>query len=135
MEPGAYSQMSVARAQKEMVYGALAGVWAPEQQMPVKRGMQENKAIIDDPYYDGVGKIIARDMVKNPQSFYKAVKDSATYELGTAWGIFMPTSYTYNLWWPWVGNYMGIGWTGWAGISDWYKSIWIDTPQKQSMGY
>ena len=53
----------------------------------------------------------------------------------TAWGIFMPMPYQYVVWWPWVKNYDGIGWTGWAGAWQWQKSIFIDSNQKKSLGY
>ena len=135
LETQVYNSVNMANSQPEMWYGGGAGIWAPEQQMATKAGMQENNAIINDPYYTEVGKVIAKDMVKNPDNFAKTVKASAVYELASAWGIFNPVPYNYNMWWPWVSNYMGIGWTGWAGMYDWYKSIWIDTAMKKSMGF
>jgi peptide/nickel transport system substrate-binding protein len=135
LEPGAFSAIDAANNHDEMWYGTGKAIWAPEQQMATKKGMYSNDAIIVDPYYDAAGIIIARDVVKDPESFFKVVKESAVHELASAWGIFMPVPYNYNMWWPWVSNYMGISWTGWAGTSDWYKSIWIDTEMKKTMGY
>jgi len=94
-----------------------------------------NDALIDDPYYDQVGEVIARDMVSNPANYYKTMKEAGVYELNSAWAVFMPSPYAYQMWWPWIKNWMGIGWTGWAGSNDWYKSIWIDSNQKKAMGY
>ncbi|GEM_PF-5634076 len=118
-----------------MFYGPLAGIWAPFEQLMTKRGMVENIACIDDPYFDEVGIIIARDMVKNPENYYKTMREAARYELSLAWGIFPPAQYIYNMWWPWVQNWYGISWSGWANMSDIFKGIWIDPALKKSMGY
>jgi hypothetical protein len=63
------------------------------------------------------------------------MKAEGVYELESAWGIWMPMQYQWRMYWPWVENYYGINWTGWANISDWYKGIWINTDLKKSLGY
>jgi hypothetical protein len=120
---------------KDMFYAGAGGIWAPNEKLTTKAGMRENLSCQSDPYYADIGIIIARDMIKDPENYFKTMKEEGVYELSTAWSVFMPVRYTYNMWWPWVINYDGINWTGWAGISDWYKSIWIDTDLKKSMGY
>ena len=91
--------------------------------------------MLNDPYYDQVGLIIARDIIKDPANYIKTMKAEGLYELESAWGLWMPVGFTYALWWPWVENYYGINWTGWANTVDWYKGIWLNTEMKQSMGY
>jgi peptide/nickel transport system substrate-binding protein len=135
LEPTVYSSVDIANSHDEMFYGSARGVWAPHEQLTTKRGVYSNDAIIDDPYYDQVGTVIARDIVKNPDNYFKTMKAEGVYELASAWAIWMPVQFTYNGWWPWVKNYMGINWTGWAGQYDWYKAIWIDEDLKKSMGY
>ena len=135
MESGAYSTMDAANSHEEMWYGSARGVWAPHEQLTTKRGVYSNDAIIDDPYYDEVGKVIARDIVKDPANYFKVLKAEGVYELESAWGIFLPAPYTYAMWWPWIENYYGINWTGWANITDWYKGLWINEDLKKSMGY
>jgi peptide/nickel transport system substrate-binding protein len=135
VESGQWFSMRAEKAFEEMSYGVAAGLWAPFEQLTTKRGMVENVACIDDPYFDEVGKVIGRDMVKDPENYFNTMKEAAVYELSLAWAIWMPCRYLYNMWWPWVQNYYGISWSGWANISDWYKGIWIDQELKKSMGY
>ena len=134
-ETGVWNGIDAANSQQDMWYGQAKGIWAPYEQLMTKRGVYSNDAIIDDPYYDQVGTVIASDMIGNPNNYFKTMKEAGVYELNSAWAVFMPSPYQYQMWWPWIKNWMGIGWTGWAGSSDWYKSIWIDTNQKKAMGY
>jgi len=134
-EVGLWNSIDAANSQEEMWYGQAKGIWAPNEQLMTKRTVYSNDALIDDPYYDQVGEVIARDMVSNPANYYKTMKEAGVYELNSAWAVFMPSPYAYQMWWPWIKNWMGIGWTGWAGSNDWYKSIWIDSNQKKAMGY
>jgi peptide/nickel transport system substrate-binding protein len=135
VEPGMYSSIDVKNETKDMYYGEAKGVWAPFEQLMVKKNTGANDAIIDDPYYDEVGKVIGRDMVGNPDNFFKVMKESGVHELSSAWAIFMPSPYAYNVWWPWLKNYDGITWTGWADINDWVEYLWIDQDLKKSLGY
>lgn len=134
-EVGVWNSIDAANSHQDMWYGQAKGIWAPYEQLMTKRGVYSNDAIIDDPYYDEVGKVIARDMISNPTNYFKVMKEAGVYELNSAWAVFMPSPYQYQMWWPWIKNWMGISWTGWAGIADWYKSIWIDSTQKHAMGY
>ncbi|MBA7702335.1 hypothetical protein ES703_111099 [subsurface metagenome] len=135
MEAGAWAGIDAANSHEEMFYGMAKGCWAPFEMLQTKKGVYSNFAIIEDPYYDHVQEVIGRDMVKDPDNYFKVMKEAGVYELASAWGIWMPNRYSYRMWWPWTQNYFGIAWTGWAGISDWYKSIWIDEALKESMGY
>jgi peptide/nickel transport system substrate-binding protein len=135
MEAAVYSNVQTNKSMDDMFFGACGGIWAPNEQLTTKAGMRENFSCQSDPYYAQIGTVIARDLVKNPDNYFKTMKEEGVFELKSAWGIFMPVQYTYNMWWPWVQNYMGINWTGWAGQLDWYKSIWIDEDMKKSMGY
>jgi peptide/nickel transport system substrate-binding protein len=135
MEAGAWFGMWAARSFEEMFYGPLTGLWAPFEQLCTKKGMYSNIAYIDDPYYEEVGRVIAGDMVKNPDKYFKTMKEDGVYQLASAWGIWFPARYTYNMWWPWVQNFYGVSWAGWANLQDLYKYFWVDEDMKESMGY
>jgi peptide/nickel transport system substrate-binding protein len=135
LEFGAWFGMWAARSYEEMFFGPLTGLWAPFEQLTTKKGMYSNNAYIDDPYYVEVGEVIGRDMVKNPDNYFKTMKEEGVYELASAWGIFMPSRYSYNMWWPWMQNYYGVSWAGWANTDDLYKYFWVDSTLKRSMGY
>jgi peptide/nickel transport system substrate-binding protein len=134
-EVGLWNSMDAANSQEDMWYGQAKGIWAPYEQLMT--GMAySNDAIIRDPYYTKVGEVIGRDWpMKNTDNYFKTLKESGVYELNSAWAVFMPSPYVYQMWWPWVENWFGIGWTGWAGINDWYKGIWTNTEMKRSMGF
>ena len=135
LEVGAWFGMWAARSYEEMFFGPLTGLWAPFEQLCTKKGMYSNIAYIDDPYYEEVAEVIGRDMAKNPDNYFKTMKEEGVYELASAWGIFMPARYSYNMWWPWVQNYRGESWAGWANTDDLYKYFWVDSTLKRSMGY
>ncbi len=133
-ETGVWTSIRLNQQWEGMYYGG-APVWAPQEQLTVKAGMKENLGFINDPYYVKVAEVIGRDMVKDPANYQKTMKESGTYELASAWGIWSPNPYVYNVWWPWVRDYHGENWTGWAGQNDWYKYLWLDQSLKKSMGY
>lgn len=133
VDPSTWFSMFVKRQYSGMWYGSGGGIWAPDEQLNTKNGM--GMAYINDPYYAQVGDIIAKDMVSDPATYFKTMKEEGVHELQSAWGIFLPAPYGYDVWWPWVGNYDGIAWTGWAGSWQWVKSIWIDQNMKKSMGF
>ncbi len=135
LDPSTYNSQNTSNNYDGMWYGGGGGYWAPNEQLTTKPGVSTNKGHINDPYYTQVGTIIARDMITAPDNYFKTMKEEGVKELQTAWGIFMPMPYQYVVWWPWVKNYDGIGWTGWAGAWQWQKSIFIDPNAKKALGY
>ena len=135
VETGAYNSYYWGHTHEQMLWGTAKGCWAPFEMLMTKRGMGENFAIIDDPYFDNVQAVVGTDMVKDPDNYFKTMKEAGVYELSLAWAIFMPNRWIYTMWWPWVQNYYGITWSGWANFGDIYKGIWLDSEMKESMGY
>jgi hypothetical protein len=90
---------------------------------------------MDDPFYKGVQASIAANMVAKPDAYFQTMKDAGVHELQSAWAIFMPVPFQYNVWWPWFQNYYGINWTGWAGVWQWLKYVWVDQDMKKAMGH
>ena len=134
-EVGLWNSIDAANTNPDMWYGQAKGIWAPYEQL-MTGSAYSNDAHISDPYYTKVGEVIGRDWpMRNPDNYFKTLKESGVYEINSAWAIFMPSPYAYQTWWPWIYNFNGIGWTGWAGINDWFKSVWIDSSQKKAMGY
>ncbi|MEK7353382.1 MAG: ABC transporter substrate-binding protein [Chloroflexota bacterium] len=132
-EPAEFSKINTANSFKDMIYGGGGGIWAPYEQLNVKPPTA--KSIVTDPYFAEVGTIIGRDWIKNTPNYIKTMKESGVKELATAYGIWMPVPYKYTMWWPWLHNYEGIGWTGWADVYDWTAFLWIDRDLKKSLGF
>ncbi len=135
LETGAFNGLWAARGHEEMIHAPATGLWAPFEQLNTKKGMYSNVAYLDDPYYEEVGRVIGADMVKNPDKYFKTMKEAGVYELASAWAIWFPARYTFNMWWPWLQNYQGYTWAGWANTNDCYKYMWVDPALKKSMGY
>jgi hypothetical protein len=112
-----------------------SGVYAPDQPLAVKPGTLENHAHVNDPYYEELYASIGCDMIKDPENFYRMNREAAIYQIQSAWGIWLPRAHVYDLWWPWLKEYNGVSMTGWAGIWDWIKYLWIDHDLKESMGH
>ena len=134
-EVGLWNSIDAAQSQKEMWYGMAKGIWNPAEQLMTKASVYSNDAMVNDPYYEELGKSIAANMVAHPDKYFADMKAEGVYTLSHAWYVWMPVPYIYNLWWPWLQNYYGIGWTGWADIWDWVKFLWIDEQMKTGMGY
>lgn len=135
LETSAFNSVWAGREQTQMIHAPATGLWAPYEQLTTKTGMYSNAAYINDPYYAQVGVVIGRDMVSNPENYFKTMKEAGVYELASAWAIWWPARSSYNLWWPWVQNYYGVSWGGWANLQDLYKYFWVDPAMKSGMGY
>jgi peptide/nickel transport system substrate-binding protein len=135
IESGAFNSVRIGKNQKagDMMNGV--GIMSPDQPLAVKPGTAENYAWVDDPYYDELFEVTSRDIITNPNNFQQYVKEANIHQLASAWGIWKPMPYLYNLWWPWVKEYHGVVMNGWANQYDWNKLVWIDQDLKKTMGY
>lgn len=127
--------MGVPHKYDGMLFAPGLGSWAGVEMLMTRKGMGTNFAEIDDPYYVTEKDNIAKYVISDPDKMLQVKKAAAVHELESAWGIFMPSNYVYNLWWPWMDNYDGINWTGAAGQWIWSKNIWEDQNLKKSMGH
>jgi peptide/nickel transport system substrate-binding protein len=133
-ENAVYQSMNLNKTWDAMMY-ASAVFTAPDQPVTITPGHASNLAFVDDRYYDNLLAVVGRDVIKDPKNFQKTLKEGAVYQLASAWGVWMPRPQVYDLWWPWLKDYEGIYWHGWANLTDWYKILWIDQPLKKSMGF
>ena len=135
MDQSQYNAVGGTNNFDQMWWGNAIGIWAPDEMLTTKAGMLSNRAHMKDPYYLKVQDDIAKYMVAQPNNYFQAMKAAGVHELQSAWAIFMPVPYQYNLWWPYTQNYYGINWTGWAGAWQWTKYLWMDAKLKASMGH
>jgi peptide/nickel transport system substrate-binding protein len=133
-EGGAYFGMLKGRTFPEMITGDTYpfGYYNMEEVRPESMsnpsfwGDDETRAA-----YDEAKKWLAKDDTKVRQ----AVKAVVPHILENAWGIWLPVSYEYWMWWPWVQNYHGETNFGHISTHLYRKYIWIDMELKKSMGY
>jgi peptide/nickel transport system substrate-binding protein len=65
----------------------------------------------------------------------KLIKDITPFMLEQSWGIWMPVSYKYTMWWPWVKNFNGEQQMSFAKPFEFTQYVWIDQAMKKSLGY
>jgi peptide/nickel transport system substrate-binding protein len=130
-EPGAFAPINTNNTFKDMIWGGGGSIWAPYEQLNTKAPTA--KSVVTDPYFAQVGLDIGKYWVSDPAKYFAVLKESGVKELQTAYGIWMPVPYRYGMWWPWLHNYDGLGWIGWADVYDWTAFLWIDVNQKKSM--
>ena len=64
-----------------------------------------------------------------------ALKGVTSHILEQAPYVFLPSPYTFNVWWPWLQNWYGASDVGYFTPGVWYQYIWLDTVMKKQMGY
>jgi peptide/nickel transport system substrate-binding protein len=88
-----------------------------------------------DPRIDEAYKEVRQVLGINDAELIRIMRESTPIILESAWGVWLPTPYTYTLYWPWF--------QGWHGEFDiCYNDqgrdrtfVWIDQALKKSMGY
>jgi peptide/nickel transport system substrate-binding protein len=131
MEPGAFAPVNTNNTFKDMIWGGGGGIWAPYEQLNTKPPTA--KSVVTDPYFAQVGSDIGKYWVADPPKYFQVLKEAGVKELQTAYGIWMPVPYRYGMWWPWLHNYDGLGWIGWADVYDWTAFLWMDVAMKKAM--
>jgi peptide/nickel transport system substrate-binding protein len=96
-------------------------------------GQVYNAPAMNDPKFDArVAEAIGeRDEPKRQ----KLLQELTTYVLDQAPAIWLPASYRYTAWWPWVQNYGGELYVGAGRSAPIYARIWIDQAMKKKMGF
>jgi peptide/nickel transport system substrate-binding protein len=135
LEAGAFTGYYFGRNQKAGEMLCTTAIVAPDTPLALNPIVPFNYAFIDDPYYDRVFEAQGREIVFNPNYWAQIIKEMNVYQLASAWGIWNPMPYTYNLWWPWVKEYYGMSLIAWARTHEFIKMIWVDQALKKSMGY
>ncbi len=135
MESSAFTGYLFGKNQKPGEMMCSTAVLAPDTPLAVNPVVPFNFAFIKDPYYNRIFEAQGRAIVTDPTYWAQIIKEMNVYQLASAWGIWKPMPYTYNLWWPWVEGYHGMTMTGWARESEFNKMLWVDTELKKALGY
>jgi len=134
LETGAWWGVWMGRNYKDMIYATLK----PEHPYMFYCELKENfwdTSFWSDSRVDQAYTEIQKVLGINDAEVVRIMKEITPVILESAWGVFLPTGYMYNLYWPWF--------QGWGGEFDiCYNDqgrdrtfIWIDDVLKKSMGY
>lgn len=100
---------------------------------PTLQGQGANMAMLNDPKINDAVAAMRKAMLTDPIQAMHIMRDLTPYLLENCWAIPRPKRPSINLWWPWLKNYRGEMYMGYAAL--WPKFIWIDETLKKSMGY
>ncbi len=79
---------------------------------------------------------ISQYLGKDDTMVAKVMKDIGPWELEQAVPIYLPSPYSFTLWWPWLQNFYGAtGGGGYSNLDEYIMYLWIDTDMKAKMGY
>jgi peptide/nickel transport system substrate-binding protein len=92
-----------------------------------------NPSHYSDPVFDT--KMAAVSRTRDEPTRQLMIKELTRYILDKAPYLWLPTSYVYTAWWPWVKNYGGELRAGAVRPGPIYARIWIDQDMKKQMGY
>jgi peptide/nickel transport system substrate-binding protein len=100
---------------------------------PTLQGTGANMAMLNDSKINEAVAAMRRAMLTDDKQAMKIMRDLTPYLLENAWAIPRPKRPSINLWWPWLKNYQGEMYLGYAAL--WPKFIWYDQALKKEMGH
>ncbi len=119
---------------KEMIYG-MSSNWQPIVLMDVRKGNMWNVSGWTDQRINDAYEGISQAMGKDDDAVTRIMREIAPFILENAWAVWLPSPYSYSLWWPWVQNYHGEWDIGFSCQMRGFTYTWVDTDMKRSMGY
>jgi len=94
-----------------------------------------NPYMMADKHLDETFNQVISDEHLTSEQAYAEMKKLAVYAIDQAPAIWLPGSYVYAAWWPWVKNYYGELRVGAWRPGPIFARIWIDQELKKKMGF
>jgi peptide/nickel transport system substrate-binding protein len=98
-------------------------------------GQTWNPYMMSDKHIDETFFKTVEDPNMTPEQGFAKMKELAVYAMDQAPAIWLPGSYRYSAWWPWVKNYYGEIRVGAWRPGPIFARIWIDQKLKKEMGH
>ncbi|OGO36836.1 MAG: hypothetical protein A2147_10145 [Chloroflexi bacterium RBG_16_57_8] len=134
-ESGVYTSIFRGRTHEEMLMKGSVDYAFPFRMLMVRKESFDNPAYFEHEYtrkaYEEVSRLVGID----DAAVNRVLKDVGKFSLEQAWGIWLPASQQYRMWWPWVKNYQGEQDVGYFDPYQYIHYLWIDSALKRSMGY
>jgi peptide/nickel transport system substrate-binding protein len=100
---------------------------------PTLSGTGANMGELKDPVIEDAVISMGKAMVTDEKEAMRIMRELTKHLLAQAYAIPQPKRPAVNTWWPWIKNYRGEMYQGYAAL--WPKFVWIDQDLKKSMGY
>jgi peptide/nickel transport system substrate-binding protein len=130
-----YSTIANNRSNEEMIARTTTMFGLPYMMHDMRADSSGDASYWETPQTLAAYQTMMNTLGRDDSQWVKALHDVMPHVLENAWAIFMPVSYNYNIWWPWVKNFHGESSTGYARFNRNLRYLWIDQDMKKSMGY
>ncbi len=130
-----WQSMRMGKTHNAMILGtpSMASPFEISHAVP---GAAVNNIGIDDPVINAAeAGIWAYENILKPAERARLVKERAVHTIGQAYFLTFPLPFTYEMWWPWLGNYRGEIYLRFQDYYSWTYIIWYDQELKKEMGY
>ncbi len=134
LEQGQYSGLAFGRTYEQMVYG-MTRTDIPYMLFDLRKEQMFNPSLFEDARTKAAWTEMSKVLGRDDAAVARVMRDIGPYALESAWGIFLPSPYTYAIWWPWIQNFHGEWDMGYACQDRAWTYIWMDTELKKQMGY
>jgi peptide/nickel transport system substrate-binding protein len=133
---GVYNPMLRAKTFPEMIFAGSKMYFLPWMMHEVRQESFDDVTNFEAPEtraaYNELMLVFGKDDAKS----WQILKNITPFMIANdPVGIYMPMSYTYDLWWPWLQNWFDATALGYWEPNTNYKYSWIDQDLKKSMGY
>jgi peptide/nickel transport system substrate-binding protein len=135
LETGVFTSVNRGRTQDQMLYKETKMYFNPWKMAEVRKESFDNLAYFEAPETRAVYNQVNLYVGKDDSKWMKLIKDITPFMLEQSWGIWMPVSYKYTMWWPWVKNFNGEQQMSFAKPFEFTQYVWIDQAMKKSLGY
>ena len=134
-EPGKFTSINRGRTHEEMIFKEPK-MWAFSWKMhEVRPESMDDTSYWGDDETRAVYETLNQYLAKDDAKWQAALKGVTSHILEQAPYVFLPSPYTFNVWWPWLQNWYGASDVGYFTPGVWYQYIWLDTVMKKQMGY
>ena len=134
VEAGAMMGLSMGRTFKEMIM-AITKSSVPYFFLTDRKEQMDCKCMVDIPGAVEAYEAISHAMGRDDEEVIRILRDIAPSLLESAWGVWLPVPYIWDMWWPWLQNYYGVQDLGYCNQFAHRTYMWVDTALKKSMGY
>ncbi len=134
VDPGVFSNMERQRSWEEMWYHSSKEWFLTQYMFEMRPASNDSGSFWSSPQTDKVWADIKANMAIDDTKWRSELRDVIPYVLQQSFAIWLPVSYKYNLWQPWVQNYYGCG--NMSAFQPFHAQdyTWIDQGLKTSLG-
>lgn len=134
VDPGVFFSMERGRTWEEMWYHSSKQWFLTQYMFEMRPESNDSGSFWRSDQTDKVYADINKNMAIDDTVWRKELKDVTPFVLQQSFAIWLPVSYKYNMWQPWVENYYGCSQMSAFQPLHAQDYTWIDQAKKTSLG-